>query len=308
MGADGREGRYDVGGVWLWREVSLSAHVQSVYEGQMGILRACLAVAVLALAACGSDHANPDAAIPDAAPDAKVWSDAPPGPTYDFSCAGNAAPTTATPQITVSGTVRKVGLGGSMAVQGATLKACKNGAADCTGANQLGADATSAANGGWSIGPFDTSSMPVDAYIAMTATGARPTHVYSPSPLVADLATVPVQAFDPQLLEFLASACPQDDNTNGIVVLLVTDCAAKAIGDAANVTLSIKQGGTEVTGTSLVNLGQLDASAAGTFMVCNVPANVATEVNATYKTTTFRAHTLGVVAGTTTNTIVRPGY
>lgn len=260
---------------------------------------------MLALAACGSENATVDAAIiPDASePDAGIDAF-----EYDLSCSGNSAPTTAVGQITVSGVVTKAGLAGSLPVEGATLKVCKNGAPDCTGANQLGTDATSAANGSWSIGPFETSSMPVDAYTAMTAKGVRTTHTYAPSPVVADLANIPVIGFDPALLQFLATACPQDDNTNGIVVLRVADCKDTSIAESANVTVSVKQGGTEVTGTSVVDLGALNPAAAGTFMVCNVPASAATEVNATYKTTTFRAHTLGVVAGATSNTIVLPGY
>ena len=44
----------------------------------------------LAIAACGSDKATPaDAAIDSPRPiDAKVWMDAPPGPTYDLACYG----------------------------------------------------------------------------------------------------------------------------------------------------------------------------------------------------------------------------
>lgn len=279
-----------------------------LYEGGMGILRGSFAVAVLALAACGgSDNAVPDAAI-DAAPDAsKVWSDAPPV-TYDLSCSGNSAPTTAAAQITVSGVVTKAGLGGDVPVEGATLKVCKVGAPDCTGSNQVGTDVTSAANGDWSFGPLDINSMPADLYVAMTATNVRTTFGYSPAPIVGDLSGLPLTAMDSGLLTFLSSACPQDDTTNGIVIMLVTDCTGKPIADAANITLSVKQGGTEVTGTSVVDFGQLKASLAGTFLVCNVPANAVTEVNATYKTTTFLPRPLEVVAGTTSNTRVRPGY
>ncbi len=272
----------------------------------MGFFRGWFTVTVLALAACGSDHVAPDAAI-DAAPDAKIWSDAPP-PSYDVSCSGNAAPTTATAQITLSGVAVNAGLAGDVPVEGATVKACKRGAPDCAGSNQFGADATTAANGGWSIGPFNTSSMPADLFLAVTATGVRTTYGYPPSPLTADLGNVSMIALDAALLQFLSQACPQDDATKGIVIILVADCADVPIADVDNVTLSVKQGGTEVTGTSVVDFGKLKASLAGNFMICNVPANAATEVNATYKTTTFRGYTLGVVAGTTTNARVHPGY
>src|SRR5690349_7283311 len=102
----------------------------------MGFVRGCFGAGVLALVACGSDNATPDASI-DAVPDAKVWDDAPPGPTYDLSCSGNSAPTTATAQITLSGVVTNAGVADNP-VEGATVKACKAGAPDCTGSNQLG--------------------------------------------------------------------------------------------------------------------------------------------------------------------------
>lgn len=278
----------------------------------MGNLRACFAVAVLALAACGSDHAQPDASIKliDAAIDAKVWQDAPPK-TFDFSCMGNAAPTTATAAITVGGTVQRAYLkNGQPDIQprdGATVKACKAGAADCADTNQYGTTATTSGGGNFSIGPVSTNMMPLDVYIEMTDTGSRTTYVYPPAPLVADQDMVPVFTFDPDLVSLLGQAgCPQDDDANGMTLLMVVDCANAPIDDKTNLTLSIKQGGTEVSNTQVVDLGVFGVK--GTYLVCNVPEDATTTVGASYKGTALRAHDIKVVKATTTATIVRPGY
>ena len=278
----------------------------------MGNLRACFAVALLALAACGSDHAKDvDASIkiPDASPDAKVFMDAPP-PTYDFSCMGNTAPTMATAQITLSGTVRQVNFSGGLSidpVDGATVDACKTGAMTCLNQNTYGT-ATTNANGDFSIGPINTNMSPLDAYAAMTHTNSRTVYEYPPAPFVADQAGIPVLTFSSDIIGFLPN-CNQDDATNGMIALAVTDCANMPINDAANpVMLSIKQNNTEVTGTTVINLGQLNAQAAGTFLVCNVPEDPTTTVGATYKTMALRAHDVKVVKATTSSTILRPGY
>ena len=282
----------------------------------MGNLRACFAVAVLAMAAsCGEDHAKADAAIVivDAPPDAKQFFDAPP-PMYDFTCMGNAAPTTATAQITLGGTVQRAYLNGTTPAvaprDGATLKACKAGETTCTGQNQYGNNVTSAGGGNFSIGPINTSMMPLDAYIEMTDTGSRTTYVYPPSPFTADQGMIPVLTFDPALIQLLGAftSCTQMDTNNGIIALAVTDCAQAPIDDSANVMISIKQGGSEVQGTDVVDLGMLQAQAAGTFLICNVPANATTTVDATYNSMSFREHDVKVVAGATTATLLRPGY
>jgi hypothetical protein len=143
----------------------------------------------------------------------------------------------------------------------------------------------------------------------MTDNTARTTMIFPPSPLVADLANIPVLTFDPQLISLLANfGCPQDDTANGIIMLRVQDCADAAIDDTANTTLSVKQGGNEVQGTSVLDLSQLQQSAAGTYMICNVPENAVTTVGASYSGKTLRAHDVKVVKGASTATIVRPGY
>lgn len=280
----------------------------------MGNLRACSAIALLALAACGSDHAKDiDASIKiaDAPPDMKVFEDAPP-PMFDFSCMGNAAPTTATATVTLSGTVRQVSINGTTPsidpLANATVDACDAATATCTGQSKLGT-ATSDAMGDFSIAPISTNMMPLDAYLQMTAQGSRTVLTYPASPFVADQGNIPMLTFTPEAiaaLQFLG--CTQNDALNGMVGVAVTDCANMPITDAANLTITIKQGGSPVTGTTVINLGMLQQQAAGVYIVCNVPEDASTEVGATYKTMALRAHNVKVVKATTTATILRPGY
>jgi hypothetical protein len=282
----------------------------------MGKLHACFVVAVSALAACGDDggNAKADAGMPDSGPDAKVFMDAPP-PMFDFSCAGNAAPTTATANVTLTGDVTRISVNGITpmfnALGGATLKACRAGT-NCSGQDELDMD-TSMNDGSFTLGPIATTGVPLDAYISMTATNSRPTYTYPAQPFVADQGNIPILTFDPALIANLGLlGCTQNDTGNGIVGLAVTDCADAPITESQDITLTVKQNGAAVSGTSLIDLGTLDARAAGTFLICNVPANAGTtttEVGGTYKTTMqLRAHNVKVVAGATTGTILRPGY
>jgi Flp pilus assembly protein TadG len=80
------------------------------------------------------------------------------------------------------------------------------------------------------------------------------------------------------------------------------------ITDSANVTITVKQGGTAVAGTTVLDASQFDSMAAGTFLVCGVPANPTTEVSAMYMGHQLLAHNVKTVAGDTTATILVPGY
>lgn len=285
----------------------------------MGNLRACLAVAMLAFAACGSDHAKPDAAIvliDSPVPDAKVWEDAPPAPTYDFSCTSNPAPTTATATITLSGSAQQVGIDLSSfqptitSLEDATVEACKAGAEDCADENSYGT-ATTAADGAFEIGPIETDEMPLDVYLALSKTGSRTLYTYPPQPLVADFSGIPLLTFSPVVISVLGQlpiGCTQNDQNNGMLLLAYTDCANTPIGYTQNLTISIQQNGSEVQGTQVLSLGDLAQELAGTFVVCNVPENATTTVGGTYDSTTLRAHDVKVVKGTITATIVRPGF
>ena len=101
--------------------------------------------------------------------------------------------------------------------------------------------------------------------------------------------------------------------SKGLVGIAVTDCAGNPITDTANITLSITQNNTAVTGDTVVDASTYSSAAAGAFLALNVPAasgtnGTTTEVGATYLGMTFRAHSMIVVQGGTSSTIVKPGY
>lgn len=278
----------------------------------MGNLRAVLSVALLSLAACGDDggSAQPDAplihldAAVDAIPDSPPLPDA---PSYDFSCLNNTAPANANATVTISGTAQEVVLNGTtpgiQANSGVSIKACKG---DCMNANNLGTT-TSATSGAFSTAALATGGNALDGYLDATKAGDRRTLVYPPSPLTMDQGNIPLLQFSTGAFAGLNAffGLNQNDVTNGVVGLVVTDCMNTPITTA--VTLTVKQNGTAVSGTMTTDLGALAAQAAGTYLISNVPAGV-TEVGAVVNGMTFRAHVINVVAGATTTTGVRPGF
>ncbi len=275
----------------------------------MGNIRAFASVAVLVLGACGGGNDNPDASIIIVAdapgPDAPKAIDAPPAPTYDFSCMTNPAPTTATTNVVISGLAQQVVLAsGSPTVQaaeGATIKACKG---DCNGQNLLDT-LTVPASGAFATVAIPTMSLPFDGYLDGTKTGNRRTLVYPAAPLIANTPNVPMLMLSNEMFALVQTIGATQEPTKGVIGLSVVDCAMTPI--ASGVTLSIKQGGTEVVGTTATDLGSLASQGAGTYLVFNVPAG-ATEVGAVYMGMTLRAHVVDSLAGATTTTIIRPGY
>jgi hypothetical protein len=279
----------------------------------MGNHPAVLSVSLLTLAAaCGDDggSAKPDAptvhldAAVDAAPDTPPLPDA---PSDDLSCLNNAAPTTAAATVTISGTTQEVSASGMMptitGVSGATVKACKD---DCMGQDNLG-NVTSGAMGAFTTAPLSTGGTPLDGYIDVTRTNDRRTLVYPPSPLVANQSGVPVLMFNNQAFAGLNAILlnpPQNDQNNGLVGIIVTDCMNTPITEG--VVVSAKQNNMAV-GNPAFDIGGLAAQGAGTWLIANVPAGD-TEISATYNGMNFRAHTIVSVAGATVTTGVRPGY
>ncbi|HEX5060861.1 MAG TPA: hypothetical protein VFV99_15950 [Kofleriaceae bacterium] len=269
----------------------------------------------VALAGCGgggSGNVDAPLTIVDAPPDAKVWLDAPP-PEFDFSCMTNPPPTTANANITGSGTIRRIEFNGSIMfnpLDGASVRVCKApGAPDCnTTGNQLGSTVTTANGGLWSI-TFPSGGQPADVYVEMTEATSRTTFAFPDQPLTMD-AMADLLTFTPQVIAALSlvpNGCTQSAG-NALIGLAVIDCANQPIADTANLTLSIKQGGNEVTGTTTMDLGAVNGAAAGLFLICNVPPNNVTTVGASWKGMALRPHDVKTVAGTTSQTIVRPGY
>lgn len=284
----------------------------------MGILRASSAVSLLALAACGSDHAKVDAAvvIPDAVPDAKVWQDAPPGPTYDLSCFGGSAPTTASDPITISGTTGTLSQGTNLqGIAGIDVEVFKSTSPTAV------ASVTSGAMGAFVTGNIATNNEPLDGYVKATDPGNaqnntppahRTTYLYPPTVVAANLTGVPVPMISNQTFGLIQTvAGDQDDDLNGALLVLVTDCSGGlTLIDGATVT--VKQNGADVG--SLIDLGALIPQAAGTYFALNVPDGE-TDVAVSYSGKDFPVRTVlahkkpaGAGAqGTMTVVPVRPG-
>jgi hypothetical protein len=261
--------------------------------------------AAITIVACGSDKATPDGSlvIIDSPIDMRPPADAPPdSPSFDFSCSGNAAPTPDA-NVTIAGSVNEVGFNGSIsfdALVGATVDLCTG---DCNGGNNLGSGTTDG-SGNFSFGPLPTGGSAIDGYARVASDGDRTVLAFPAAPVAMDVQQ-PVITFQNTIISLLGNACPQDDQ-NGMVAMFVTDCSNAAISDSSNLTISAKQGGTSV-GDPPLNAGTVSSMAAGFFLICNVPPGTTT-VTAKYGTMDLRAHDVLVTAGTTTETIVRPGF
>jgi hypothetical protein len=272
-------------------------------------MKSCFIVATLALAACGSDKAKPDApivVIDSPTADSPPPVDAPPdAPAYDFSCFGQPNPTTADATITVAGTTETLTMSGVMTLANVDVQIFKSGV------NTALDTQTSDANGNFTSGTIVTGGMPFDGYIKGTLATYRTSYLYPPSPPTMSLTGVPVALFSTQIFGQLAAFAQvqQDDTANGAMFLTVTDCANMPIQGA---TLSVQQGGQDV-GTQF-DLGALSSQAAGIVVVFNVPDG-ATDLSATYGGMTFPVHTVlshkkpnGMnTVGTVTLTAIRPG-
>lgn len=240
-----------------------------------------------------------DAAPPDAPIDAPpVLIDAAP---IDDTCADNPAPTTAPATIVLSGTAQEVSLGGSNNVADATIEAVS------VSNDQPVATTTSGAGGAFSLS-VPTGGTPLDGYARISKTGFRRTAVYPPAPLAASFEGLPAPMVTPATfanLELFAGV-EQNDETNGALLVLVTDCAGNPVNGAV---VTATQNGAAV-GTLL----DLSDAQPGAYAFFNVPAGV-TNVGATYNGQTFRAHDVKAFAnsaaapdGTLTATLIQPGY
>jgi hypothetical protein len=265
----------------------------------MTTLHACAFVALSAFAvACGGGNSdnNPDALIVilDAAPDAPP--PPPDAPSFDFSCMNNPAPDTAPATITVAGTAQDIDLA-TQTFEGVAAAAVV--ARDATD-TMVGAPTVSDVDGNWTLTALLTGSVPIDGYVEASKTGHRTTRVYPPQPMSADQSGIPVPLLASGTFSLLVGAAGAEQSAaNGTVGLVVLDCAGTPVGGA---TISVKQNDTEV-GTQF-DLSQFQP---GAWFIFDVPPGE-TVVNATVQGMTFRAHTIGVEAQTTSGTIVNPGF
>jgi hypothetical protein len=262
--------------------------------------------AAVTIVACGSDHAAPDAAIVliDSPVDMAPPIDSPPdAPSFDFSCSGNAAPTPDA-NVTISGTVNEVGYSGGITFEplaGAAVDLCTG---NCMGQNNLGSGTTDG-SGAFSFGPIATGGSAVDGYARVTNSGDRTILAFPAAPVAMDVQQ-PIITFQDLIISALGQAGCDQDAQNGMVAMFVTDCSNAPISDSTNLTISAQQGGSNV-GDPPLDAGAVSSMAAGFFLICNVPPGTTT-VTAKYGTMDLRAHDVLVTAGTTTETIIRPGF
>jgi hypothetical protein len=254
----------------------------------MGNMRACFAVALLALAACGSDHGKADASIviiDSPTPDAKVWMDAPPGPNYDLTCLGNAAPTTASDPITVGGQTATLTMSGTAPVPMVDVAVFKTGTANAL------ASVTSDGGGVFMTGNIATGGVPIDGFIRAMEPTYRSSYIYPPSVVDMSLSGVPAILVSNQAFGFITNIAgvTQDDDNNGVLLIQVGDCTTPMPQPIDGATVVVQQNATDV-GT-IFDLGALAAQAAGTFFVFNVPDG-ATQVLVSYNGMNFPAHTV----------------
>ncbi len=278
----------------------------AVRPRSMGNLRAVLFASAASLAAAcgGGGNDKPDALVLhlDAAIDAQI--DAPPlpdAPEYDFSCMGNAAPTTAAAMITVTGTAQ--GLSG-MSAAPLDMVSLEAHAVSNDAVLAMAGPTTSA--GTFSVGPITTNNMPVDAYIRATRAGStmeRTTLVYPPSPLTENLMDAPVLMISDTNLNMLTMGLITQMPNKGFLAVFVVDCKDMPVAGAS---LSAKVNGTTDTGNA-IDLGTFAPQAAGTWFVFDADVGDIT-LSATLGSHTFRSHVVKSAAQTTTTTILRPGF
>lgn len=236
-----------------------------------------------------------DSTPPDTIP-ADTLPPEPDGQMLDLSCAANPAPTTATATVTASGTVTEFSQQAQVAVADATVDVCTG---DCAGNNLLGSSTTDV-DGIFATAAIPTNSVPLDGYLKLSKpqSGLLTSNVVPSEPIVADLANVPGVVISQATMNQLAMFGLTQDPTNGLLLLVVTDCATQPVG-GADVALS--------AGGNVFDLSALSAQLAGTYLVLDVPVGTTT-VTVTAGGTTFRARDLPVFANEVTLTQVRPGF
>lgn len=220
-----------------------------------------------------------------------------------LACVGNAAPTTATSTITLSGTSQQLAISGGQAtlqpLSAATLETCRG---NCTGTNLLDTR-TTAADGTFSTAAMPTGGAPLEVFLRVTKTSYRTTLLYPPAPFTANRTGIPTLSTSDAVFAFMVSSFGVTQTAgNGTLYVSVIDCADAPIASSNNLVLSVKQGGLPVTGTSVV-----EYPGPGSYLIFNVPPG-ATEIGASYFGVPLLSHTISVVGATTTQTYVRAGY
>lgn len=287
----------------------------------------CWVAALLGCGNGGGAHADANRiadAISDTAPsDPDATIDAP--QVLDFSCVGKPAPTTATDPLVFAGTAYELKLMGAtptgVALDGAVVTGCRPGGDCATAPTQFGSATTPTTvgtAGSWALPSVASGGMPYDVYWRLSKTGDRTSLTWGPFPPRVSGSAIPLLVINSSAFALLTFGVGVNQQAqNGDLGLIVVDCTGTRIQDSAHIQLIVQQNGQDVQGASIVDLGANTSAGKGTYFVLNVPggpsgSQAATTVGAIYSGVSppimFHQHTVGVVAGTSTDTVIAPGY
>jgi hypothetical protein len=250
--------------------------------------------------AAGVDAANAvdasaDASAADSAPvDAtalEAGSDASDG-GLDFSCLGDALPSTAPASITLGGQTTDYSGAG---LAGVDLQAHN--------ASGTGIGMTTSGSGGAFTLTVVTGGVPIAGFLEASMSGAMTTYVFPPMPLASDEPNLVIPVVTPIEFVLLAEVAGQSQaSTNGAIAVQVEDCGGLAVAGATVTTASgtvvyLQNGVPSTTATA--------TDSDGAALVFDVPPG-AVAVGASVQGMTLRAHAVTSVAGALTATIVSP--
>lgn len=286
----------------------------------------CWLGALLGCGGGGSAHVDARVtidAMTDAPSDPDAAIDAP--QVLDFSCVDSPAPTTATDPLVFAGTAIELKIVGStptgVALDGANVIGCRPGGDCSTSPMQFGSvttPTTVGTAGSWALPGVASGGMPYDAYWRLSKIGDRTSMTWGPFPPRVSAPAIPLLVINSSTFALLTFGVGVNQQAqNGDLGLIVVDCTGTRIQDSAHIQLIVQQNGQDVSGASIVDLGANSSAAKGTYFVLNVPggangSQAATTIGAIYSGVSppimFHQHTVGVVAGTSTDTVIAPGY
>lgn len=263
-----------------------------------------LAVSILALAACSSPHATPDAphagdarAIDgprrlDAAPD--VASDA---PGTDLACLGQPPPATAPDPLPVAGKLFAVDNYEVAPIEGATVVLHRHGT------DAILAQATTAADGAFAMS-IASGGQSLDGYFTIAAAGYRPTRVEPGDPLAGGESALMLVAGDAELARWYAAAGATFTPGDSTLITASVDCARDTLDGS---TLAVTPSPGAITYYDAV-ARQWDAGLAAStngFALVTAPAATVT-ATASLGATALPARAIAVPAGALTIAVLTP--
>ncbi len=218
----------------------------------------------------------------------------------NLDCAGNALPAEAPPTVTLSGGVFSIDIPPSQdPVEGAIVelhRASNDRLLDDNAPGGTPVDGTYSLTG-------RTRGTPLEAYLRAEAEGLVTTRLYPPIPVFTDVPMVPLPMFTPIVVSFLS---PDQEPENGIVVVIVLDCAGQPIA-GATVTSTPESGDViYADDTGVPDQDATSTGAQGLAFLINVPAGPVT-VDATSGGEALLGHEVMSVPDEVTTTVILPG-